>query len=60
VGELTPGLWHRQAPHHGWQPGGPWNPTVSSYGLPLDRPVEHVLAAYDGPFDRAALEPALG
>ena len=29
--ELGRGLWHWQAPHPGWEPGEPWDPSVSSY-----------------------------
>ena len=31
--ELTPGLWHWQAPHPGWRPGEPWDRNVSSYAV---------------------------
>jgi hypothetical protein len=33
VRELRPGLWHWQAPHPAWTPGGRWPQEVSSYAL---------------------------
>jgi glyoxylase-like metal-dependent hydrolase (beta-lactamase superfamily II) len=33
VRELAPGLWHWQSPHPGWEPGEPWDETVSSYAV---------------------------
>ena len=66
--ELSPGLWHWQAPHPGWESSEPWDklrPGITreqvAAGLRplLDLPVEHVLATHGGPNDRAALERAL-
>ena len=31
--ELSPGLWHWQAPHPGWRDTEPWDPNVSSYAI---------------------------
>ena len=31
--ELKPGLWHWEAPHPEWEPGGPWPEMVSSYAI---------------------------
>jgi glyoxylase-like metal-dependent hydrolase (beta-lactamase superfamily II) len=31
VRELTPGLWHWEAPHPEWESSQPWGPNVSSY-----------------------------
>jgi len=31
--ELSPGLWHWQAPHPEWEAGEPWDQTVSSYAI---------------------------
>ena len=31
--ELSPGLWHWQAPHPGWRESEPWDPNVSSYAI---------------------------
>jgi glyoxylase-like metal-dependent hydrolase (beta-lactamase superfamily II) len=31
--ELSPGLWHWQAPHPEWEDSEPWGPEVSSYAL---------------------------
>ena len=31
--ELTPGLWHWQAPHPDWVPSEPWDKMVSSYAI---------------------------
>jgi glyoxylase-like metal-dependent hydrolase (beta-lactamase superfamily II) len=33
VRELSPGLWHWQAPHPGWRDGEPWDQDVSSYAV---------------------------
>jgi glyoxylase-like metal-dependent hydrolase (beta-lactamase superfamily II) len=33
VHELSPGLWHWQAPHPEWEASEPWGPEVSSYAL---------------------------
>jgi glyoxylase-like metal-dependent hydrolase (beta-lactamase superfamily II) len=33
VRELSPGLWHWQAPHPQWESGEPWDPNVSSYAI---------------------------
>ena len=34
--ELSPGLWHWQAPHAGWEPSEPWDQNVSSYAIVED------------------------
>ncbi len=31
--ELSPGLWHWQAPHPDWRSSEPWDPNVSSYAI---------------------------
>ena len=31
--ELSPGLWHWQAPHPGWRSSEPWSEDVSSYAI---------------------------
>lgn len=31
--ELSPGLWHWQAPHPEWRPSEPWSEDVSSYAI---------------------------
>ena len=31
--ELSPGLWHWQAPHPQWAPTEPWDANVSSYAI---------------------------
>jgi glyoxylase-like metal-dependent hydrolase (beta-lactamase superfamily II) len=36
VRELSPGLWHWQAPHPGWRDGEPWDQNVSSYAVADD------------------------
>jgi glyoxylase-like metal-dependent hydrolase (beta-lactamase superfamily II) len=36
VRELSPGLWHWQAPHPGWRDGEPWDQNVSSYAIADD------------------------
>jgi glyoxylase-like metal-dependent hydrolase (beta-lactamase superfamily II) len=33
VRELSPGLWHWQAPHPEWRETEPWDPNVSSYAI---------------------------
>jgi glyoxylase-like metal-dependent hydrolase (beta-lactamase superfamily II) len=33
VRELSPGLWHWEAPHPDWQPTEPWSENVSSYAI---------------------------
>jgi glyoxylase-like metal-dependent hydrolase (beta-lactamase superfamily II) len=33
VRELGPGLWHWEAPHPDWKPGGDWDEVVSSYAI---------------------------
>jgi glyoxylase-like metal-dependent hydrolase (beta-lactamase superfamily II) len=33
VRELSPGLWHWQAPHPQWRDTEPWDPNVSSYAI---------------------------
>jgi glyoxylase-like metal-dependent hydrolase (beta-lactamase superfamily II) len=33
VRELSPGLWHWQAPHPQWRPTEPWSENVSSYAI---------------------------
>jgi hypothetical protein len=50
VRELSPGLWHWEAPHPAWSDGEPWSKNVSSYAIddgerlllfdPLDVPSE--------------------
>ena len=34
--ELSPGLWHWQAPHPEWRESEPWDPNVSSYAIADD------------------------
>jgi glyoxylase-like metal-dependent hydrolase (beta-lactamase superfamily II) len=34
--ELSPGLWHWQAPHPGWRDTEPWDQNVSSYAITDD------------------------
>ena len=34
--ELSPGLWHWQAPHPGWRDTEPWDQNVSSYAIADD------------------------
>jgi glyoxylase-like metal-dependent hydrolase (beta-lactamase superfamily II) len=36
VRELSPGLWHWQAPHPGWRDTEPWDQNVSSYAIADD------------------------
>jgi glyoxylase-like metal-dependent hydrolase (beta-lactamase superfamily II) len=36
VRELSPGLWHWQAPHPGWRDTEPWDQKVSSYAIADD------------------------
>jgi glyoxylase-like metal-dependent hydrolase (beta-lactamase superfamily II) len=36
VRELSPGLWHWQAPHPGWRSTEPWDQNVSSYAIDAD------------------------
>jgi glyoxylase-like metal-dependent hydrolase (beta-lactamase superfamily II) len=33
VRELSPGLWHWEAPHPEWEPSEPWHQVVSSYAI---------------------------
>ena len=34
--ELSPGLWHWQAPHPAWETSQPWDKNVSSYAIDED------------------------
>jgi hypothetical protein len=43
VGELSPGLWHWQAPHPEWRASEPWDQNVSSYAIVDD----HQLLLFD-------------
>ena len=55
--ELSPGLWHWQAEHPGWQDTEPWDKNVSSYAIddgerlllfdPIDPPAEIIELAAD-------------
>ena len=33
VRELSPGMWHWEAPHPEWRPTEPWSENVSSYAI---------------------------
>jgi hypothetical protein len=55
--ELAPGVWYWPGLHPQWSEAEKSH--IEQLRPPLEKPVEHVLAAHGGPFDRAALERAL-